>query len=367
MPDLPRVCVVGYGVAGRLHHHLLEAAGLRVCTVDPALTTGPAGVRDRRPVEHWTRLDDVPGPVALWSLCTPTRAHVDTLAAVLRREPRARVILEKPACRAEDAPRLLELLRRHPEARLIVVNQYRHARALRLLDGLRRRHMPSEPVTAVRVAFSKDRRADMDAGRFIDRDHGVFGYEWPHMLAVASRLLPADTYRAYIEGPVQEVSGTVHPDYFITAALERATPADGVTLELYSSVVGDRPDDPGVPRWARPFAHSTGGRRRLAQIQVGPALFTAEMDPVALPGGRRLPRNTHRLTAELPTGREEVLVNDSPLDNALRTAVARLLGDTPPPPVDLRPVHRISALAGRFGHHGRVAPATAGRSHGGAA
>ncbi|MFD0392047.1 hypothetical protein ACFQ3Z_01820 [Streptomyces nogalater] len=56
------------------------------------------------------------------------------------------------------------------------------------------------------------------------------------------------------------------------------------------------------------------------------------MDPVALPDGGRLPRNTHRLTAELPTGRKEMLVNDSPLDNALRTAVARLLGDTPPPP-----------------------------------
>ncbi|MFD0392048.1 hypothetical protein ACFQ3Z_01825 [Streptomyces nogalater] len=70
---------------------------------------------------------------------------------------------------------------------------------------------------------------------------------------MASRLLPADTYRAYIEGPVQEVSGTVHPDYFVTAARERATPADGVILELYSSVVGDRPDDPGVPDWARPF------------------------------------------------------------------------------------------------------------------
>ncbi|MET8945726.1 Gfo/Idh/MocA family oxidoreductase [Streptomyces sp. NPDC004542] len=364
MHDLPRVCVVGYGVAGRLHHRLLEAAGLRVCTVDPALTGVPAGAYSHRPVEHRSDVADVSAPVDLWSLCTPTHTHVDTLAAILTRDPRARVIMEKPACRAQDVPRLRALLEQHPEARVVVMNQYRHAHALRLLDDLRRRHMPSQPVTAVRVAFSKDRRSDMEAGRFVDRDHGVFGYEWPHMLAVVSRLLPADAYRAYVESPVQDVRGVVHPDYFVTAARERATVADGVALELYSSVVGDPPGDADVPDWTRGFGHSTGGRRRLAQIQAGPALFTAEMDPVALPDGDRLPGNTHRLTAHLPTGRQETLVNDSPMDNALRTAVAQLLGDLPLPPVDLRPVHRISALAGHF-ERGR-ATAAAGHPGGGA-
>ncbi|MFS4108437.1 Gfo/Idh/MocA family oxidoreductase [Streptomyces sp. PD-S100-1] len=365
MNDLPRVCVVGYGVAGRLHHRLLEAAGLRVCTVDPALTAAPAGAHRLRPVEHSPAVRDVPGPVDLWSLCTPTQVHVDVLADVLERDPRARVIMEKPACRARDVPRLLELLERHPEARVVVMNQYRHAHALRLLDDLRRQHLPDQPVTAVRVAFSKDRRADMAAGRFVDRDHGVFGYEWPHMLAVASRLLPPDTYRAYVESPVEDVRGVVHDDYFVTAAHERAVPADGVELELYSSVVGDPPGDIAAPDWTRPFGHSTGGRRRLAQIQAGNALFTAEMDPVALPNGGRLPANTHRLTAQLATGCQEMLVNDSPMDNALRTAVARLLGDQPLPPVDLRPVHRISALAARFGRD-RATAAAAGHLGGGA-
>ncbi|MGW5328343.1 Gfo/Idh/MocA family oxidoreductase [Streptomyces sp. NPDC004014] len=365
MNDLPRVCVVGYGVAGRLHHRLLEAAGLRVCTVDPELTGVPVGAHSRRPIEHSPAVRDMPGPVNLWSLCTPTQVHTDVLAEVLERDPRARVIMEKPACRAQDVPRLLELLERYPEARVVVMNQYRHAHALRLLDDLRRQHMPDQPVTAVRVAFSKDRRADMAAGRFIDRDHGVFGYEWPHMLAVASRLLPPDTYRGYVEGPVQEVHGVVHDDYFVTTAREHAVLADGVELELYSSVVGDPPGDTGAPGWTRPFRHSTGGRRRLAQIQTGPALFTAEMDPVALPDGGRLPANTHRLTAQLPTGCQEVLVNDSPMDNALRTAVARLLGDLPLPPVDLTPVHRISALAARFGR-GRATAAAAGHRSGGA-
>ncbi|MFF0834965.1 MULTISPECIES: Gfo/Idh/MocA family oxidoreductase [unclassified Streptomyces] len=365
MNDLPRVCVVGYGVAGRLHHRLLEAAGLRVCAVDPALTGVPVGAHSRRPIEHSPAVRDMPGPVNLWSLCTPTQVHTDVLAEVLERDPRASVIMEKPACRAQDVPRLLALLERYPEARVVVMNQYRHAHALRLLDDLRRQHMPDQPVTAVRVAFSKDRRADMAAGRFIDRDHGVFGYEWPHMLAVASRLLPPDTYRGYVEGPVQDLHGVVHDDYFVTTARERAVLADGVELELYSSVVGDPPGDTGAPDWTRPFRHSTGGRRRLAQIQTGPALFTAEMDPVALPDGGRLPANTHRLTAQLPTGCQEVLVNDSPMDNALRTAVARLLGDLPLPPVDLTPVHRISALAARFGR-GRATAAAAGQLSGGA-
>lgn len=363
MSELPLVCVVGYGVAGRLHHRLLEAAGLRVCVVDPALTSAPAG--SHRPVEYWTSVQEVSAPVALWSLCTPTQSHVGTLAAVLERDPGARVILEKPACRAQDVPRLLDLLQLHPDARVVVMNQYQQSYALSLLDDLRRRHMPSHPVTAVRVAFSKDRRADMEAGRFVDRDHGVFGYEWPHMLAVASRLLPPDTFRDYIEQPVQEVRGTVHHDYFVTSARERATVDGGVELELYSSVVGDPPGHPDVPDWTRDFGHATGGRRRLAQIKAGPALFTAEMDPIALLNGDPLPVNTHRLTAQLPSGRQEMLVNDSPMGNALRTAVAQLLGDQPLPPVDLRPVHRISALAGHFGRGHTTA--AAGHLSGGAA
>jgi len=337
------VCVIGFGAAGRLHHKLLSELGFDVSVVDPA----PGAVADGVPVLDRIEAALSRRPVDVWSVCSPTATHVDTVAQVLAVDPEARLLVEKPLCRPWEIPGLTALLDAHPRARLVIMDQYRHSQAMALLRTLRWELAPRHTLTAVRVGFGKDRRADIAAGRFVDHDYGVFGYEWLHMLALLRGALTPETYDHYMgTGPREwALSVATDPELISTAAHERVA-VDGVEVELYSTIVG--PDPTGqvpVPDWFHLPVTAGESRQRHVEVVAGPVRFGLDLDPVTLPRGTRLPRNTHRITAEGPGLRREWLVHDSPLDNALRWSVATLLSPDGPPGLDLRGVARIGLLA----------------------
>lgn len=358
MPGRPRgthVCVVGLGVAGRLHHRLLTGLGATVSVVDPAA--------DPRllPFPVAARVEDVPElpPVDVWSVCTPTAAHVPTVAAVLDRDPGARLLVEKPVCRSWEGPRLAALLAAHEGARLVVMNQYAHAEAPALLRAVKDEYAPRHPVEAIRVAFGKDRRQDIAAGRFVDHDYGVFGYEWLHMLALLGRFLPEDAYHRYLVRHPDHGSVRIARDPELTStAAHDVVDLDGTEIDLYSSVVGH---DPGpeapAPHWTVRTTPAADSRHRLARVEAGPVRLTLELDPVVLPDGTPLPRNTHRLTLDRPEGRREWRIEDSPLENALRHSLTALLDDSARPCPDLRPIARIGRLAALARHPADAATA----------
>lgn len=342
------MCVVGHGVAGRLHERLLSRLGFTVTVVDPVTEVLPA---DAHPTEapRYRRIADVPHdtPVDVWSVCSPTATHLRTVAEVLDRDPAARLLVEKPVCRSGEGPVLAALLRRYERSRLVVMNQYRHAQAVPVLRAMKDELAPGYPVSGVRVGFGKDRREDIAAGRFVDHDYGVFGYEWLHMLALVSGVLPTGTYDRYLltDPSKHDVRVAVDRELTSTAAHETTT-VDDLTIELYSTIVG--PDaHPLVPspKWMAPPHGGTESRQRLVEITAGPVRFTLELDPVTLPGGTALERNTHRLSVEGPDLRREWFFHDSPMDNALRWSMGALLTEPGPPGIDLRPISRISRLA----------------------
>lgn len=337
------VCVIGYGAAGRLHQRLLSDLGFDVSVVDPApgAPTGAVPVFDRVEQAAAHR------PVDVWSVCSPTATHVAAVADVLAVDPAARLLVEKPLCRTWEIPELTSLLDRHPDARLVVMDQYRHSQAMAVLRTLRRELAPRHALRAVRVGFGKDRRADIAAGRFVDHDYGVFGYEWLHMLALVRGALPAATYDSYMGTSPEACALRVatDPELTSTAAHEQAV-ADAVDVELYSTIVG--PDPSGQvaePAWFDLPDTAGESRQRRVEVLAGPVRFALDLDPVTLPRGTRLPRNTHRLAVEGPGLRREWLIHDSPLDNALRWSVAALLSPAGPPGLDLRGVARIGLLA----------------------
>ncbi|MEW2529041.1 Gfo/Idh/MocA family oxidoreductase [Streptomyces sp. NPDC047071] len=346
MSGRTHVCVVGYGVAGQLHHRLLGGLGVRVSVVDPAAH------RLSPSLPAYTRIEDVPRrtPVDVWSVCTPTAAHVETVAAVLDRDPRARLLVEKPVCRSWETTDLAALLAKYDESRLVVMNQYAHAAAPGILKAARKEWAPGHPIDAVRIAFGKDRRADIASGRFVDRDYGVFGYEWLHMLALLGTVLPPGVHDRYLAtDPGTHDLGVAHdPELTSVAAHDRTRPQDGPTVELYSTIVGPQAG-PGcpVPGWCPRTPPGAESRQRLVRVDAGPVSFSLELDPVALPGGTPLPRNMHRLTMRRAEGAREWLIHDSPMENALRWALSTLFAPGAHPAPDLRGITRISRLAAR--------------------
>jgi predicted dehydrogenase len=361
--DAGHVCVVGYGMVGSLHTRLLTELGFRVSVVErnPAVTL-PSGVRG------WPAVERVPADtVDVWLICTPTEDHLRTLLRVVRVDPAARVLLEKPACRTAEIDRMRALLAAYPLLRVAVMDQYRGSAVVARVAETLRSLAPGEPVRRIRVAFSKDRRLDVRAGRFVDSDHGVFGYEWHHMLAVLGGLLPPATYEAYLARPVapDELHCSFDEQFVISAALEE-TWAGPVRLELFSTVVGDpaaNGADPAAPAWTGEFPAGHGGRQRLVRLETESAQVTAELEPIGNGAGALLPRNVHRITTRRPNGQvDRTQVTEFLMTDALRRLIGLLRGGPVGAP-DLHALQRIALLSSHALKAGQV-PQIAGRTAG---
>ncbi|MCX2968215.1 MULTISPECIES: hypothetical protein [Streptomyces] len=351
-------CVVGYGVAGRLHTTILEDLGADLTIIDPKHQDLPPAHRTfTSQVSELPR--DVADKIGLWSVCTPTADHLPVLRAILTHQPAARILLEKPACRGHEIDAFTDLLARHPQARIVVNDQYRHSRALPALTDLIRRTEPDAPINQITITFTKDRRADIDTGRFIDRDYGVLGYEWLHMLAVLAGILPAPVIDAYLAGDpaASQLWATYDPRLFVAALTERTTlsqhPGAPLHLELASSILGPSILLGRVPEPRPPWRHNirpADDRHRHIAVHAGTTHFALHLEPVTAPDGWQLDRNDHRLTA-VRDGQplhDEVL-HDFPLQTSIRHAIDQLTHTTAPAP-DLAPLRRIAALANTLRH-----------------
>ena len=235
-----KACVIGYGVAGRIHAAILAVSGAELTILDPKHQDLP---RLHKTFRHG--IGELPATIAsaisLWSVCCPTADHLPVLRTILDRNPQARVLLEKPACQGHEIGDLTAILQAHPAARVLVVDQYQHSTVLLKLARLIASTEPGQPLSRISVTFTKDRTSDIAQGRFIDHSYGVLGYEWLHMLAVIRHLLPPDAFAAYLASDPR--SAELQPDYddrlFVSALTERS----GVTingtpcgLELASSI-----------------------------------------------------------------------------------------------------------------------------------
>ncbi|MGH3825561.1 MAG: hypothetical protein ACRDQX_00070, partial [Pseudonocardiaceae bacterium] len=352
-----RACVVGYGVAGRLHSTILADHGASLTILDPKYQDLPA-VHQSFPHGVAELPDTIAEQIGLWSVCCPTAGHLPVLRSILFRDPQARVLLEKPACQGHEIVAMAALLASHRNARIVTIDQYRHARALTVLRELMNRYESDHLIEAIAITFTKDRTGDISGGRFIDRSYGVLGYEWLHMLAILSQLIPAPAMAAYLASdPDQaELWATYDSRLFVSALTERGTLSIDerrVRIELSSSITGStvpvastpRADLTTPDRWKRE-RRPADQRHRHITIHAGQTRFTAHLEPVTAPGGWQLNRNQHRITVERAGHPlHDEVINDSPLHTAITTAMMTLLGSDPLPPPDLAPLRRIAGLA----------------------
>lgn len=363
---LERAAIVGYGVAGRLHTEILTALGATPAVIDPKHQDLPASLRT---FPH--QVSELPSSVAagidLWSVCCPTSEHLAVLRAILRHNPAARVLMEKPACRGHEIDAFNVLLADHPAARIVVNDQYRHSTTLPAFTSLIATLEPGAPIDKVSVLFTKDRRPDSASGRFIDRDYGVLGYEWLHMLAVTRGILPAPAWEHYLAS--DPATTTTEPEYdpalFVAALTERADlPRRGapgaLRLELTSSILGPGQADDTAPSPRPPWRQglrAADDRYRHVTVHAGRTRFTLHLEPVTSPGGWQLERNHHRLTAvrDGAVVHDEVLA-DSPLETSVRHAAAVLFAHAAPPAPDLEPLRRIARLADILRERAPLAP-----------
>jgi predicted dehydrogenase len=339
------VTIVGYGTIGRMHARLLRGFGARIGIVDPRPVDYPVGA------DVWGAIDEIPertrDAIDVWVISNPTVHHLPTLRNILACQSAARVFMEKPACASHEIDGLRMLLSEHPRARLVVNQQYRHSRLVSLLRAEMARVSDRLP-DSIEISFTKDRRADIAAGRFIDTDYEILGYEWTHMISVLEGLLPAEAVEDYLVAPVEDSRfvATRKPSGYVTGLREHSL-LDSTHLSMHSTITEDL-SGRGAPsrlrgHWQR--SESSAARHRYAAVRFGDTLLTAEFDPVTTIDGYRLPRNKHRLIIE-SDGRvlDERIMFDSPLTTSLRSGLAQLAGSGMTTPW-LPPVRRIANIS----------------------
>ncbi len=265
--DFELIGIVGCGKMGRIYRKVFDPLCDRFVIVDPRAT-------DDRETRSYATLDDVPGAlfnrVQVWCICTPTQNHFESLGTVLSRNPCARVIVEKPACLSAEVAPFQALLKQYRESRVLINRQYADSRAVREMVNAFKRY-DVEHADLIRIEFSKDRRPDIEAGRFVDSHFGVLGYEWSHILTITQQLLGKDQWTTYRDTP-SDLQATFDPVQFVSELEERTVLPSGTKLVLRSSMLGHYEFASFVP-YDQLICH------RYIEVNAGTLRFRLQLEP----------------------------------------------------------------------------------------
>ena len=360
------VAVVGYGVAGRLHARILKEYGANVCIVDPRFQNLPDTYQVDNIPDLMASLGDM---VRIWTVSCPTHEHLNAVSQILQVAPTARILLEKPACQAHEIGLFRDLLAAHPQARVVIVDQYRHSRVIDRFHEIAAAQFGETGADQIEIRFHKDRGDQIETGRFVDHSYGVLGYEWLHMLTILERVLGPDFGSYHAQGLARsEFTVKQHPRLINSAVREtthlqrdaadmRITLSSDILRPVDKAQLGLAPADPGASGPWRKGLRGSDARERVCVLRRGAVAVTLYFDPVTAQGGWQLPRNHHRIVVT----RDDVVISDdvfaeSPMHNALKSAIDRLAGSGDMPPLDIRSLQRISEIAGTLRAEVNAAP-----------
>jgi hypothetical protein len=219
------ISIVGYGRMGKTYDRALRNLGHRLtCVVDKDLE-----LYSKEQLLQLARLTD------LWIISNPTELHLRTAQTIASMQSKGRILIEKPLCSPDQYDDLSRFLN-STSAKVIMSDIYGRSG----LIGRFRDYIGPASIKKIAVEFSKNRTADEANGRFVDKDFGILGYEWFHMLSVIRGMLDAETYGHYLNS---------HDSEFYSQAVGCSSPSlpfaiecsriGGLEVSLCSSIRGD--------------------------------------------------------------------------------------------------------------------------------
>ncbi|WP_372497371.1 Gfo/Idh/MocA family oxidoreductase [Streptomyces muensis] len=312
--------MVGLGAMGSRHSCYLKSVGCEVLTVD---SNGSADVQH---VAHVT------GPASrdAWIVATPTGTHLEVVNSILQKSPYARILLEKPACSPEELPELMATLQKFPGSRVVVNDIYAHSPVVETFSQDLRRISQHDSIDRITIEFTKNRRQDVDNGRFVDLQYGEVGYEWFHMLSLLRAVLPPDAYEKYLR---------TNPS-IVTREMRVTTFAAGLPkVELYASTDGRI----GFPELAK-YGYSSGSTRdqiSTRNIPYGSSLRYRFVNVRFISGAHKTLvfephfntrsdyKNIHAIYTGSPSGRSASEVTGNQLEISLKKQLDILISSRP--------------------------------------
>jgi len=180
----PSVLIMGYGKIGKMKANIWRNCGVHVIVSDISENQIQQAQIDGFQVST--------NPFHIgydfMDICTPSNTHIEILKQIVRKKVRCkRVVIEKPLFNTmQDKKVLYQLLDNDPSLyeKIIVNEQYYKSKTIERLQQL----LLNKKVTHIEITMSKNRKIDIEHGRFVDSSLGAFGIELPHILAILDML-----------------------------------------------------------------------------------------------------------------------------------------------------------------------------------
>lgn len=233
-PSLELNCVrIGYGCVAPIHEQKMAPLGVKTVGVidnNPAKKTKIVadGFFSCETYEEAAKLKP-----HFWDVCTPTDQRLAVIKEILRVDPKACILLEKPVCPIEQ---IAEFEALDKSGATFVVNE--NYLSSQIAEEVKKKAFDDLKLKPKRIIieFDKNRTQDFKKGRYID-PRGALNYEGTHMITCLQSLGSAFMPNGNISKKYEDI--------FIPEQLKNQGYADiayevnGVAVNLFSSMKGD--------------------------------------------------------------------------------------------------------------------------------
>ncbi len=228
-------CVrIGEGAVAPLHQQKLLQHGVTTVGVIESDLKKKEGVLTKE--LKWFESYEEAGFVKplFWDICTPPDQHLSTIKKIIRVDPKAQIIVEKPICMSYEIGELQELLKTF-QGKIVVNENYLSSDVTETVRKIAFEELKIKPSRIV-IEMDKNRTQDFMKGRYVDPE-GAFKYEGTHIVTILQSIL--DPLQLELPPQPQALAyEDLSPSFPLQGSADIIFRIEDLEINLYSSMKG---------------------------------------------------------------------------------------------------------------------------------
>jgi hypothetical protein len=225
-----KIAIVGVGNIGSKYAVYSEASNNILIKIDPRYFKNSK-------INEYGSILTIPAKLSLsidvWVVSTPTSFHLENIKEILKINPKAKMLVEKPIVLVNEFEEFENILKVFKDASVVVNDIYKHSSVtntfIQNIENLKQ----NTEIVSISMEFSKNRIKDEVGGRFQDSSYGVMGYEGFHLFSLMKIILNEKDFDQLLN-TCDDNSFTPSGDFCLDFNL-----LSGVHVQMASSIKGN--------------------------------------------------------------------------------------------------------------------------------
>lgn len=208
-------------------------------------------------------------------------------------------------------------------AQIFPADLYLHSDAItNLIQKIHDAGLSMEQCRSIYVEATKNRKADNQTGRYMDKELGLLGYDLLHLLTILSRLMTKEDWQTFLSLREKDLYLKVTPDHQDLDSGEvllvwNQNPT--MRVEVYTSTSG-RINDSNAIDFQMPTQIPYGETQKYNAIilKFDDFEFKLRLEPIGQFDGHDIERQTHLLIIKSENNVEKIFFKDNAFENTLK-------------------------------------------------